>query len=282
MSVAREGRFAPAALTVAFTDSGGNAGVMADLRAFRDFKVHACAAVAGVTAQNPKGVLAVHPVPPRVLRAQLDAVLSCYAIRAAKTGMLHSAALVEAAAERLAGAKFPIVVDPVMAATSGAALLRPDAVKSLMESLLPIAFMVTPNIPEAEILSGLKIRSFEDAALAAEKIHSRFGCTVLLKGGHAAGRPPAELRRGIAGKVRGEASVDILFPAAGGGPAAIAAKKVPRPVSTHGTGCALSAAIAAALARGAGAASAVRTAKDYVTNAIRKSYLAGPGAGVLA
>lgn len=277
----RAAKFAPAALTVASTDSGGNAGIMADLRVFRDFSVHACAAVASVTAQNPSAVLAVHPVPENVFRAQLEAVIPCYAIRAAKTGMLFSENLVCAAAEMLGGAKFPVVVDPVMVATSGAALLEPSAIEAVKKRLLPVAYAVTPNIPEAEILAERPVKSFRDAIDAARAIYDRYGCIVVLKGGHAAGAVPGALKKDPAWKFKGPVAVDIVCSGRGECSLLVSAK-VRRPVSTHGTGCTLSAAIAAGLARGKGFAAAAREAKEYTARAIRDSHSVGPKAGVLA
>lgn len=274
-------RQAPAALSAAFTDSGGNAGLMADLRTFRDFRVHGCAAVAGVTAQNPRGVYAVHDVPENVFRAQAEAVLSCFAVKAAKTGMLHSAALVAAAADVFAQAKIPLVADPVMVATSGAALLEPDAVKALQDRLLPVAFAVTPNIPEAEILSGMEIRSLQDGVDAACAIYRRFGCAVLLKGGHARWTLPREIREAAAAEYGGAPVCADVFLAAGGEPRFLAGPKTARPASTHGTGCTMSAALAAALAKGESLERAAAAAKAYTGAAIANSYFAGPGAGVL-
>lgn len=264
----------PAALTVAGTDSGGNAGVMADLRTFRDFSVHGTAAVAALTAQNTKKVSAVMPVNPSFIKAQLEAVMEDYTIRAAKTGMLFNTSAIRIVAEVLASAKFPVVVDPVMVATSGAVLLKNSAIKTFEDCLLPVAYLATPNIPEAEILAGMEIKSMEDAAKAAETIAHRFGLAVLVKGGHAN-------ENGIAAdaKSKRRLAVDILYHE--GAFHFIGAPEIANPASTHGTGCTLSAAIAACLAKGMSLKDAVQNAKDYVTRAIRDSYFAGPSAGVL-
>jgi len=322
----------PVALTVAGSDSGGNAGVMADLRAFRDFRVHGCVAFAALTAQNPHGVRAIHPVLPGFILAQLSAVLEDYAVGAAKTGMLFNAPAIRAAAAVFGEVKFPVVVDPVMVATSGARLLQPAAVHALEDALLPLAFLVTPNVPEAEILSGTQIADLDSAAVAAELIARRFGCSVLVKGGHLLTTKQHESSDSEAQGYRGRASgpsraagvsssgrasgpsraagvsssgrasgpsraalscgafaehrtnrsfsTDVLFSA--GAFHFISAPSVPHPVSTHGTGCTLSAAIAANLARGATLRTAVQSAKDYVTAAIARSYPVGPHAGVLA
>jgi len=174
----------PAALTVAGSDSGGNAGIQADLRAFHVFGVHGCTAIAALTAQNPWGVSGVQEVTPEFLRRQLDAVLPHYSLGAAKTGMLATAPLIEAVADCFARVPgLPKVVDPVMVATSGARLLAPDAVAALCARLLPLAALITPNLPETEVLLGRPVGGV--VAAAARALRERFGCAVLVKGGHA-------------------------------------------------------------------------------------------------
>ncbi len=254
----------PAALTVAGSDSGGNAGIQADLRAFHVFGVHGCTAIAALTAQNPWGVAAVQGVSPDFLAKQLDAVLPHYAIGAAKTGMLATAGLIEAVAERFA--RYPAlakVVDPVMVATSGARLLEPDAVVALRERLLPLASLITPNLPEAEVLLDRSVRGLAAAAEAARALHGRFGCAVLVKGGH-----DTENR-----------ARDVLFD--GVETMVLETPAVAEPLSTHGTGCSLSAAITAALACGADLREAVIAGKAYVYEAIRTGVRVGDRATVL-
>ena len=176
-----------AALTVAGSDSGGNAGIQADVRAFHTFGLHACTVLAALTAQNPSGVSAVHVPEPDFVAAQLDAVLPAYAIGAAKTGMLATREVIEAVAAKLAAWRgAPVVVDPVMVATSGSKLLRDDAIDAMRARMLPVAALATPNLPEAEVLAGLAIRSRADMAEAARRIRAAAGCAVLVKGGHAA------------------------------------------------------------------------------------------------
>lgn len=260
------GETAPCCLTVAGSDSGGNAGVQADLRAFHAYGVHGCTVLAALTAQNPFGVAASESVPADFVAAQLDAVLGVYSIGAAKTGMLSDPATVEVVADRLAAhPEIAKVVDPVMVATSGARLASDDAVRAIRSRLLPLATLVTPNLPEAEVLCGLKPGA-RDAARAEElarRIHGEFGCAVLVKGGHG----------------DGPSAVDVLFD--GRDAMSFSLPRAESPVSTHGTGCSLAAAIAAELALGRGMAAAVGGAKRYVRDAIECARLVGPGCGTL-
>ena len=256
----------PCCLTVAGSDSGGNAGVQADLRAFHAYGVHGCTAITALTAQNPDGVAGIHPVPAEFVAAQIDAVVGTYSIKAVKTGMLASAQTVRAAAERLSAiADAAKIVDPVMVATSGASLAGRECVEAMKEALLPIATLVTPNIPESEALSGVRITCRGDADEAAKRIFGAFGCAVLIKGGHSTGDiGPAD---------------DVLYD--GTDFTRLSLPAVHDPISTHGTGCTLSAATAAALATGMDLVAAVRSAKEYVRRAIATSYLVGPRCGVL-
>lgn len=261
----------PCCLTVAGSDSGGNAGVQADLRAFHAYGLHGCTVFAALTAQNPSGVSAIHPVDAAFVAAQLDAVLGVYAIRALKTGMLARAEVIETVADRLADhPEILRVVDPVMVATSGARLIDESAVEALKRRLLPSATLITPNLPEAEALVADRAPSDANRAADADRaetlaraLHDRFGAAVLVKGGHG----------------RGAAAVDVLFD--GRAAFRFAMPWIASPVSTHGTGCSLAAALAAELALGRPLADAVRGAKDYVFRAIRDSYLVGEGCGVL-
>ncbi len=262
----------PCCLTVAGSDSGGNAGVQADLRAFHAYGLHGCTVFAALTAQNPFGVSAIHGVPADFVAAQLDAVLGVYDIRALKTGMLADPAVIEVLADRLAAhPEIAKVIDPVMVATSGARLVPDAAMQAICARLLPLATLITPNLPEAATLCGRAVGDPNaaragDAAQAEElarQIHETYGCAVLVKGGHG-----AEV-----------SAVDVLFD--GREVRTFALPWVPDPVSTHGTGCSLAAALAAELARGRGLAAAVAGAKDYVHQAIAGAYWVGPGCGVL-
>ncbi len=262
----------PVALTIAGSDSGGNAGIQADLRAFHAMGVHGCTAITALTAQNPEGVKGVQQASAAMLGLQLDAILDCYNVAALKTGMLANAELIAMTADKLSS--YPAIVkviDPVMVASSGARLLANDAVATLRERLLPLATVITPNLPEAEALLETRVGSADAAAEAARALAARYGCAVLLKGGHDETQPardwlalPAERRQG--GGVR---LLEISTPA------------IAAPLSTHGTGCTLSAAIAAALAKGRGVLEAAIEGKAFVYEAIRVGRRVGLRATVL-
>lgn len=260
----------PCALTIAGSDSGGGAGVQADLKAFLALGVHGTSVATCLTAQNPAAVRAVQAVTPAFVGAQLEAVFAELPPAAAKTGMLFSAPIIRAVADhwRRRGAGLPLVVDPVMAATSGARLLRPAALRALTEELLPQAALLTPNLDEAALLLGAPLRTLDDLRGAARALQRRFGAAVLAKGGHLAAEADA---------------VDVFFD--GRREALLRAPRVAG-VSTHGTGCTYAAAIAASLARGLPLRAAVHAAKAYVTAAIagsrrvgRHTVLGVPGTG---
>ena len=263
---------APCCLTIAGSDSGGNAGVQADLRAFHGYGLHGCTVFAALTAQNPTAVTAIHPVPADFVAAQLDAVLGVYAIRGLKTGMLADPAAIEVIADRLAAhPEIAKVIDPVMVATSGVRLVPEATTAAIVKRLLPLATLITPNLPEAEILCGHEVSdpnaeragSADHARDLAHQLYDTYGCAVLVKGGHGTGA----------------SATDVLFD--GKAFAEFALPWIPNPVSTHGTGCTLAAALAAELALGHDVATAVKGAKDYVHRAIATSYLVGPACGVL-
>jgi hydroxymethylpyrimidine/phosphomethylpyrimidine kinase len=244
----------PIALTIAGSDSGGGAGAQADLKTFAALGVHGTNAVTCITAQNPKGVSAIEPCSARIVRAQIEAVFAQLPPRAVKTGMLFSAEIIRAVAAALkASAHIPLVIDPVMVATSGARLLKPAAIRALTRELLPLAGIVTPNVPEAEALLGIPIREPEDLRRAGRLVHDRFGCAALIKGGHLANTREA---------------IDVFYD--GKTELLLSAPRV-RGVKTHGTGCTYSAAITAWLARGEKLEQAVHRAKDFVTAAIANS-----------
>ena len=254
----------PVALTIAGSDSGGNAGLQADLRAFHGFGVHGCTAIAALTAQNQDGVAGVLPVLPEFLCLQLEAIFSGYAVGAVKTGMLQNAGLIETAARVLRCHRgIPLVVDPVMVATSGARLLEDAAVAALKRRLLPLATLITPNLPEAEVLLGLPLATDCDAQSAAVELARRYCCAVLLKGGHDRAHPACDLLC---------ISRNLLR---------LSTPVVRKPLSTHGTGCTLSAAIAAAIATGQPLLKAVVEGKSFVYAAIRAGGCVGPHAAVL-
>lgn len=252
------------ALTIAGSDCGGNAGIQADIRAFHTFKLHACTVITAVTAQNPYGVRAVMLPEAEVVGAQIDAVLEEYDISALKTGMLATAEIIDVVCARLAAyPDIKKVVDPVMVATSGAKLLRDDAVEAMKQKLLPLATLITPNIPEAEVLLGRSISCREAMATAALDLYRSLGCAALVKGGHRSG---------------GEAE-DVLFD--GSELIWYSTPVISDPLSTHGTGCSLSAAIAASLACGRDVRAAVAEGKAYVYESIRSGVRVGLRATVL-
>jgi len=250
------------ALTIAGSDSSGGAGIQADLKTFTALGVYGASVITALTAQNTRGVQGIHPVPPAFVAQQLDSVLSDLAVGAIKTGMLANADIVGTVAAMLAAAPpRPLVVDPVMVATSGDVLLAPDAIGALKQHLLPLATLVTPNLAEAALLLGGKQARDEAEAVAQAKALKAAGCrAVLVKGGHAAG----------------DAAVDILVDEAG-------VERFVRPriatPHTHGTGCTLSAAIAALLAGGVALAEAVDRGKAYVWHALQHGRELGVGHG---
>lgn len=251
------------ALTIAGSDSGGGAGIAADLKVFMALDVHGMAAVTAVTAQNTVAVTGVVELPPAFVAEQIRAVAEDIGIDAAKTGMLSNAAIVEAVADAIRTHGIPnLVVDPVMIAKSGDALLRADACTALCHHLLPLALVVTPNIPEAEALAGIPIASSDDIAEAARRIHDLGPRHVLVKGGH----------------LQEEIARDYLFDGF-----SMRTFDAPRfdTTNTHGTGCTFSAAITAYLARGQDVPDAIQRAKEYLTEAIRQSYPLGHGHGPL-
>ncbi len=244
----------PVALTIAGSDSGGGAGIQADLKTFAALGVHGTSAITCITAQNPVGVYGIQACSAEIVRRQVQAVFDELRPAAVKTGMLYSAPIIRVVAETLGrGPRAPLVVDPVMVSTSGAQLLKPAAVKALCERLLPRATLVTPNLHEAEILVGRKLRSVEGLRVAARELHRHFGCAALVKGGHLRGLKQA---------------VDIFYD--GRQELLLAAPFIPG-VSTHGTGCTYSAAIAGHLARGCSLPRAVQRAKEFITQAIAQS-----------
>ena len=248
----------PIALTIAGSDSGGGAGVQADLKTFTALCCHGTTAITCITAQNPKGVSGIQPIHADMVRKQIESVFAELPPRAVKTGMLFSSEIIRTVADFFAHGKRPtLVVDPVMIATSGAVLLKPSAIRALKRQLLPVATLVTPNLDEAELLTGRKLSSVEDLKQAALEIYERHGCAALVKGGHL--------------KLRSEA-IDVFYD--GHEMRELTARRV-RGVSTHGTGCTYSAAITAHLAHGKTLFSAVELAKRFITTAISQSYKAG-------
>ena len=244
----------PRVLTIASSDSGGGAGIQADLKAFARCGAHGMSAIVALTAQNTLGVTAIEQLPPAFVREQIRAVLDDIGAGAAKTGMLFSSAVIGAVADELAGRDLPLVVDPVMVASSGARLLLPDAVATLIAALFPLATVVTPNLPEAQALTGL---ATEDRAALAERLVAMGAAAALVTGGHGA-EPADHLFDG-----RRHLSIPV-----------------PRydVAATHGAGCTHSAALAAGLAAGLPLPDAARQATQVASDAV-KHGLAGIGGG---
>jgi hydroxymethylpyrimidine/phosphomethylpyrimidine kinase len=241
------------ALTIAGSDSGGGAGIQADLKTFHSFNVFGMSVLTSVTAQNTKGVTDVHDIPPHIVGAQIDAIMEDIGVNGVKTGMVSNKEIIEIIVDRIK--KYGIeqlVVDPVMVAKSGDRLLQKDAETSLIKDLLPVTFLITPNVHEGEIISSTKIENIEDARRAAEIIQGKGPDYVLLKGGH----------------LLEEEAVDILFD--GNAYNYFKAERIDT-ANTHGTGCTFSAAITACLSKGMNVYSAIEAAKDYITRAIKNA-----------
>ena len=252
----------PAALTIAGSDSSGGAGVQADLKTMLALGVYGMSAITALTAQNTTGVAAIFKSRPDFLAAQLDSIFADIPPAALKTGMVFSADLIEVTAAKLKEYRAKnIVTDPVMVATSGARLLTEDAATALQEKLLPLATLITPNLPEAEALTGVEIHNKADMEKAARLLQEKSGTSVLCKGGH-----------------RFEDADDLLL--FGEETIWLRARHIENP-NTHGTGCTLSAAIAAYLAKGEKLPLAVRKAKDYITGALTAGLDLGHGSGPL-
>lgn len=248
------------ALTIAGSDCSGGAGIQADLKTMTMNGVYAMSAVTALTAQNTTGVTGILESTPEFLQQQIDAVFEDIFPDAVKVGMVSSVSLIRVIADRLKHYKASnIVVDPVMVATSGAKLIDDSAIDELKKSLLPLACVITPNIPEAEVLSETEITCEEDMVTAAKIIYERFGCAVLCKGGH-----------------RINDANDLLYNADGA--KWFRGKRIDNP-NTHGTGCTLSSAIAANLAKGESLEQSVENAKNYISGALAAMLDLGKGSG---
>ena len=246
------------ALPVAGSDSGGGAGIQADLKTFHAHGVFGTSAITCITAQNPGRISAVQAIEPRIVAEQMTRVFEAFPVAAAKTGMLYDAAIIETVARGFARRKFhSLVVDPMMVASSGASLLKQDAIAALTTKLFPQAAVVTPNLAEVEVLAQRSIRTLDELRAAARSLAEKYGVPFLAKGGHL---PSARQ------------AVDVLFD---GKRFREYRAAMVRGVKTHGTGCTFSAAIAANLALGHGLAESIGRAKRFVTKAIRNSLVAG-------
>lgn len=246
------------ALTIAGSDSGAGAGIQADLKTFAAHGVYGTSAITAITAQNTVGVTKVLALKPELVAAQIDAIIDDIGAHAVKTGMLANSAIINIVAEKIRQHRVKnLVVDPVMVATSGDLLIQKSAVAALRGKLFPLATVVTPNIPEAEVLTGMKLETDEDIKEAAKRIVKMGAKSVLIKGGHLKGPATDHF-------FDGKAFIELHAPRI-------------RTNNNHGTGCTLSAAIAANLAKGESLEAAVRNAKRYITEALRHSYRIGSG-----
>ncbi|MGN0814946.1 MAG: bifunctional hydroxymethylpyrimidine kinase/phosphomethylpyrimidine kinase [Candidatus Coproplasma sp.] len=248
------------ALSIAGSDSCGGAGIQADIKTVTLNGVYAMSAITAMTAQNTLGVRAIQDSSPQFLKAQIDAVFEDIFPDAVKIGMVSSEALIDVIAERLIYYKAKnIVVDPVMVATSGSSLIKSQAVSALEEKLLPIATLITPNIPEAQTLTGTVIKTADDVLDAAKILHGKYGCAVLVKGGHSV-----------------QDATDLLY--GRDGAKWLVGKRIDNP-NTHGTGCTLSSAIAANLAKGYALYESVERAKQFINGALSYMLDLGQGSG---
>ncbi len=248
------------ALTIAGSDCSGGAGIQADLKTMTMNGVYAMSAVTALTAQNTTGVSAIQEASPEFLKQQIDAVFEDIYPDAVKIGMVSNTELIRVIADRLRYYQAKnVVVDPVMVASSGSSLMKTDAVQTLIEELLPVSILVTPNIPEAQILSGLMVEKKEDMIAAAKKIGDTYHCSVLLKGGHSIND-----------------ANDLLY--ANGELVWFEGKRINN-TNTHGTGCTLSSAIVSNLAKGYNLTESVQRAKDYISDALSAMLDLGKGSG---
>ncbi|MNW51637.1 Hydroxymethylpyrimidine/phosphomethylpyrimidine kinase [compost metagenome] len=251
----------PRALTIAGSDSGGGAGIQADLKTFQELDVFGMSAITAITAQNTLGVHGVYPIPVEGIIQQIEAVGSDIGVDALKTGMLFSADIIKAVAAKITDFGWHrVVVDPVMVAKGGAKLLQNEAIEALTNYLLPLALVVTPNIPEAEVLTGIEIRTMEDRREAAKRLRNFGSKIVLIKGGH---DQSAEV-------------IDLLYD--GDQFIEFANQRIDT-VHTHGTGCTFSAAITAGLAQGLSLKASIITARTYIQYAIEDTLGIGGGHG---
>lgn len=250
----------PAALTIAGTDPSGGAGVQADLKTFQELKTYGMSVITSVVAQNTTGVQDVTHMSVPMIKRQLESVISDIPFQAFKTGMLANIEIMDAVAEKISELDIPFIMDPVMVTTSGHTLIAEDSRTFLRESLLPMTALITPNIPEAEVITGKTLKTPEDMQEAAKQIVHEFGAgAALVKGGH----------------MEGEA-VDFLYD--GETLQTFSTKRIDT-TNTHGTGCTYSAAITAYVSHGYALPDAVRMAKDFITSAIRYSFDIGQGSG---
>jgi len=256
----KEPQLYPVALTIAGSDSGGGAGIQADLRTFSAFGVYGSSVITAVTSQNPREVLRVDGLPPEAISLQLDAV-SALSVKSVKTGMLYNAETIRSIVTKLKDVKVPVVVDPVMISTSGVKLLEDDAVEVLMNDFLHLATWITPNVPEAELLAGCTIKTYEDMVSTAKFIADKWECNVVLKGGHM--------------ESHSDDITDIVI--YGNGVYSLSSPMIHDCTATHGTGCTFSAALAAAISLEFDWEQALIAAKSFVFGSLNEAVPIGEG-----
>lgn len=245
------------ALSIAGSDSGGGAGIQADLKTFSALGVYGTTVITCLTAQNPDTVTSVSSIPPSFIKAQLDAIFNYFPIKAVKTGMLYSRSIIEVVADYLQRKdKVHLIVDPVMIATSGAVLLKPSAIKTMSTRLFPLATAITPNVPEAEFLLNKTIKTTQQARDSALTLSEKYGCACVVKGGHISGKTIIDIMA-CSGKLY-ECKSERIYG-----------------VDTHGTGCAFSAAMASRLATGKDVVTSFKDAHKFIRNALLSSVMAG-------
>lgn len=249
------------ALTIAGSDSGGGAGIQADLKTFQELKVYGMSAITAITAQNTQGVDAVYPMTLEAIEKQLESIAVDLPPDALKTGMLFNSEIIDLVADKIKQYHWKnLVIDPVMIAKGGANLLQKEAAESMKRKLIPLATVLTPNIPEAEVLTGMDIRNIEERKEAAKRLNAMGATYVVIKGGHGDEKE----------------AIDLLFD--GSDFSSLAAERIPTK-NTHGTGCTFSAAITAALANGHSINDAFQLGKDFIQQAIRNDLQIGSGHG---
>ncbi len=258
--MAKTQQYYPLALTIAGSDSGGGAGIQADLRTFSAFGVYGCSAITAVTSQNPKHVTRIDALSGDAVTAQIQAVKECFKIGAIKTGMLMNSEIVERVATELSGIKCPVVIDPVMIATSGAKLLEDDAIELIRTKLLPLASWITPNLHEAALLAEMEISNYDDMIEAGRDFSARWNCNCIIKGGH------------LKGNNQGLMTDIVIYQDKA---YSLSSPEIEDCTSSHGTGCTMSSALAAALALGIPWKKAVKAVKDFIFGSLAEEVEVG-------
>jgi len=258
--MAKTQEYYPLALTIAGSDSGGGAGIQADLRTFSAFGVYGCSAITAVTSQNPRRVTRIDALSGDAVASQIQAVKETFRIGAVKTGMLMNSEIVERVATELTGVKCPIVIDPVMIATSGARLLENDAIELIREKLLPLADWITPNLHEAALLAGTTISNYDDMIAAGRDFSERWNCNCIIKGGH------------FEGDNQGLMTDIVIYQ---GKAYSLSSPEIENCLSSHGTGCTMSSALAASLALGIPWKKAMKAVKDFIFGSLAEEVEVG-------